>query len=401
MNKRSRIFALLLALVMIGSMAVGCARNQPPAASPAPGQTGLPGAPSPNVPNTPGESPAGSPAGGKPFKAVLLVNGNLGDKGFYDSAASGLYRMRDEMGAEIKIIEMGRDETAYEGNYLDVSEQDWDMIISGTWSVKELAQNIAVQFPDKNYLFFDGEVDYNVVTTKNMMGVTYYSNQGAFMAGCLAALMLDSGAEKIDKAKRVLGFVGSMDTANINDFLVGYLEGIKYIDPKIKVLSSYVGSFEDVPKCLEMTTTLYNQGAQICYVPTSQSMLGAITASSNTDKYIIACDTDIWSSLQGSDTNIVRNVLSSSLKNVGDSLVTAVKGFQDGSMVTSENYILGLDSGAVGLADNDNFRALVPENIRTRLNEIRDKIISGEIKVSTAFGMTSEEVAALRDSMKP
>jgi basic membrane protein A len=357
----------------------------------------LPGVPSPNVPNTPGESPTG----GKPFKAVLLVNGNLGDKGFYDSAASGLYRMRDEMGAEIKIIEMGRDETAYEGNYLDVSEQDWDMIISGTWSVKELAQNIAVQFPDKNYLFFDGEVDYNVVTTKNMMGVTYYSNQGAFMAGCLAALMLDSGAEKIDKAKRVLGFVGSMDTSNINDFLVGYLEGIKYIDPKIKVLSSYVGSFEDVPKCLEMTTTLYNQGAQICYVPTSQSMLGAITASSNTDKYIIACDTDIWSSLQGSDTNIVRNVLSSSLKNVGDSLVTAVKGFQDGSMVTSENYILGLDSGAVGLADNDNFRALVPENIRTRLNEIRDKVISGEIKGSTAFGMTSEEVAALRDSMKP
>ena len=71
--------------------------------------------------------------------------------------------MRDELGAEIKIIEMGRDETSYEGNFIDVSEQDWDLIISGTWSVKELAQEIAVQFPDKDYIFFDGQVDYDVV----------------------------------------------------------------------------------------------------------------------------------------------------------------------------------------------------------------------------------------------
>ena len=77
-----------------------------------------------------------------PLRVVYLVNGSLGDKGFYDSAASGLYRMRDELGAEIKIIEMGRDETSYEGNFIDVSEQDWDLIISGTWSVKELAQEI-------------------------------------------------------------------------------------------------------------------------------------------------------------------------------------------------------------------------------------------------------------------
>ena len=100
-----------------------------------------------------------------PLRVVYLVNGSLGDKGFYDSTASGLYRMRDELGAEIKIIKMGRDETSYEGNFIDVSEQDWDLIISGTWSVKELAQEIAVQFPDKDYIFFDGQVDYDVVTT--------------------------------------------------------------------------------------------------------------------------------------------------------------------------------------------------------------------------------------------
>lgn len=330
------------------------------------------------------------------FSALYLVNGNLGDKGFYDSAASGFYTIRDEDGANIKIVEMGRNEASYESYYLDASEQDWDVIVSGTWSVMELVEEIAEQFPDQDYIFFDGTSDLD-----NVMGIAYQSNETAFMAGALAALMLDSGDAKIDPSQRILGFVGSMDTANINDFLVGYIEGIQYIDPSIRVLTSYVGSFEDVPKCMEMTTQMYNQGAQIVYAPASQSILGAVTASSNMDKYLIACDTDIWASMVESDPDLVRNVITSSLKKVGESLAFAMRGLQDGSMTTSDNYVLGLSSGSVGLSDNENYRAIVPEEIRTQLDELAAKVANGEISVRMATGTPTEEVAALRDSMKP
>ncbi len=330
------------------------------------------------------------------FKALFLVNGNLGDKGFFDSAASGFYTLRDTDKAQVKIVEMGRNEASYEGFYLDASEQDWDVIVSGTWSVKELAEDIAKQFPDQDYIFFDGTSD-----VPNLMGIAYRSNETAFMAGALAALMLDSGDAKINKAKRILGFVGSMDTPNINDFLIGYIDGIKHIDPSIKVLTSYVGSFEDVSKCLEMTTQLYNQGAQIVYAPASQSILGAVTASSNTNKYLIACDTDIWAAMEGTDANVVRNVISSSLKKVGESLVLAMRGLQDGSMSTKENYTLGLKSGSVGLADNANYRKIVPSAIRTKLEAISVEVGDGKVAVREAMGMPTEEVAAIRDSMKP
>ncbi len=346
------------------------------------------------------DTASGEKAPEKPLKAVYLVNGNLGDKGFYDSAASGLYRMRDELGADIKVVEMGRDETSYEGHFTDVSEQDWDVIIAGTWSVKEVAQNTAAQYPDKKYVFFDSDVDRTIVADGNMMGITYNSNQGSFLAGVLAAQMLDSGDAKIDASKRTLGFIGSMDVANINDFLVGYLEGVKYVDPSIKVIPSYVGSFEDVPKCLEMTTQLYNQGAQIVYAPASQSILGAATAANNVDKYLIACDQDLYTQLKDTNPDIAKNILTSTLKNVGDSLVTAVKGLMDNSMTCEETYALGLDSGAVGLAQNDNFNTIVPEDIKKNLDEVKDKIIKGDITVGSAMKMTTEEVAALRDSMK-
>lgn len=391
---KKRIVSTVLAAAMAASMISGCGSSGQGASEAAPKEEN-------KAEGTESKAEAAEDASGDPLKVVYLCNGNLGDKGFNDSAASGMQKLADEMGAEVKTIEMGRDETSYEGNYLDVSEQDWDMIVSGTWSVKELAQDIAAEFPEKNYLIFDVSVDRDVVTEGNMMGVNYYSNQAAFLSGALAAKMLESGDAKIDASQKILGFVGSMDTANINDFLVGYLEGIKYVDPEIKVVTSYVGSFEDVSKCMEMTTQLYNQGAQVVYAPASQSILGAVTAAQKSDKYLIACDQDLYSELKESDPELAANVLSSSLKNVGESIYTSIKDWKEGTKTLDQDYILGLDSGAVGLAKNDNYTAIVPEEIQKFIDETEEKIISGEVAVGTAFDMTTEEVAALRDGMKP
>ena len=59
-----------------------------------------------------GTKEAAAPSADDSFKALYLVNGNLGDKGFYDSAASGFYTLRDADGATVKIIEMGRNEAS-------------------------------------------------------------------------------------------------------------------------------------------------------------------------------------------------------------------------------------------------------------------------------------------------
>ena len=397
---KKRIVSTVLAAAMAASMLAGCGSSAKETVAAA-GKQEQSGDAVAEKDKAESADPADADASGKKLKVVYLCNGNLGDKGFNDSAASGMQMLADQMGAEVKTIEMGRDETSYEGNYLDVSEQDWDMIVSGTWSVKELAQDIASQFPEKNYLIFDVSVDRDVVTDGNMMGVNYYSNQAAFLSGVLAAKMLDSGDAKIDASKKILGFVGSMDTSNINDFLVGYLEGVQYVDPEIKVVTSYVGSFEDVSKCMEMTTQLYNQGAQVVYAPASQSILGAVTAAQKSDKYLIACDQDLYSELKESDPQLAANVISSSLKNVGESIYTSVKAWSEGTMTLDQDYILGLDSGAVGLAENENYKALVPEEIQKFIDETEQKIINGDIAVGTAFDMSTEDVAALRDGMKP
>jgi len=46
-----------------------------------------------------------------------------------------------------------------------------------------------------------------------------------------------------------------------------------------------------------------------------------------------------------------------------------------------ELYTLG-----VGLADNENYQKLIPASMRDKIDEISKMIVSGEIKVGTAFG---------------
>ena len=329
-------------------------------------------------------------------KVCFLVNGNLGDKGFYDSCAEGVTRLGEKYGCDVKIVEMGRDETAYETYFREAAESGYDMVIGCTWSVTDVIAEVAPDYPDVNFLFLDGTVD-----PENVTCISYKSFETGFMAGALAAKKINEGGGLIEEGNKTVGFIGSMDTSGINDFLVGYLEGLQYVDPEVKCITAYVGSFEDIATCKEMTTALYQQGAQIVYAPASQSITGAVEASSESDKYIIACDSDIYSSTVDTDPDLVRNVLSTSMKRMGDSVVWACTGLWDGDLTYGESYTVGLKEGTVGLADNANYQALVSEETRAELDEIAQKVIDGEITIDSAYVMDENEVASLRESMAP
>jgi basic membrane protein A len=66
-----------------------------------------------------------------------------------------------------------------------------------------------------------------------------------------------------------------------------------------------------------------------------------------------------------------------------------------------ENYVMGIETGAVGLAENDNYRTVVAQAVRDEMTRIAAKVAGGEIKVGTSFGMDTSEVADIRNAMKP
>lgn len=200
----------------------------------------------------------------------------------------------------------------------------------------------------------------------------------------------------------VFGFVGGMDNVTINDFLVGLIEGAQYINPDMKFAVAYIGNFDDAVKCKEITLSqISNQKADVVYGCAGQAGLGNIEAAAENGVYSIGGDSDQAMILKESNEDKASCIITSIMKRVDMSLLKAVSDYMEGSLEWGTAGELGLNDQAVGLAKNEYYEAILTEEQRAQIDEIEQKIIDGEITVGTAFGMTTEEIEALRNSVQP
>ena len=336
-----------------------------------------------------------------PLRVVLLLNGVLGDKSFFDSAANGMKLIKDKYGDGVvgKTIEMSYDQTKWEPTLLDVSEEDWDIIICGTWQMVEFLQDIAPEHPEKRYIIFDEGVDYSLGNLDNVYSIGYKQNEASFLAGVLAVNMT-TGQHRPTEAKAI-GFLGGMDIPVINDFLVGYIEGALYADSDAKVAISYIGSFDDSTKGKEMALAQYNIGVEVGYNVAGQAGLGQLDAAKDSSRYAIGVDSDQAAIFAETDPVKAELIITSILKRVDNSLLRAIELHKEGTLPYGQKEDLGFAEDCVGIADNDIYTRVVPAEIRQELIDVEMQIISGEIKVGTAFGMSNEDLDGLRNAVKP
>jgi len=329
------------------------------------------------------EGAAAQPTG--KLRVVLYVNGTLGDKSFFDSAHRGVQQAADELGVTTKTIEGGYDPARWEPDIAQLSEGDWDVIIAGTWQLQEILEKLAPQHPSLKYITYDTSVDYSKGNLDNVYSILYKQNEGSFLVGALAA-MITTSKMPLANSQKVVGFLGGMDIPVINDFKVGYEQGAKYIDSGIKVLVSYVGNFSDSAKGKELMLAQYDQGADIGFNVAGQAGLGLLDAAKDKKRYAIGVDSDQYQLFKESDPQKADLIVTSMLKNVDHSLFRAIKGTLDGTIKYGAAEALGIKEGGVGVADNPNYEKLISAEMRSKVKELEDQIISGAIKVDTAFG---------------
>ncbi len=336
-----------------------------------------------------GKKQANQQGGNKPaekkLKVVLYLNGTLGDKSFFDSANRGMQMIEKDFGVEGKTIEGGYDPSKWEPDLEQLSEGDWDIIIVGTWQMVDALQKIAPKHKDKKYIIFDTTVDYNKYDLSNVYSILYKQNEGSFLVGALAAMITESNMPKANPQK-VIGFLGGMDIPVINDFKVGYIQGAHYIDPDVKVLVSYAGSFNDPAKGKELVLAQYDQGADIAFNVAGETGIGLLDAAKEKDKYAIGVDSDQYIMFKDSDPEKAAHIVTSMKKNVDKSIYRAIKLYKEGKLEFGKAEALGLKEDGIAVADNENYEKLVPKEFRDKIKELEQKIINGEIKVQTAFG---------------
>ncbi|MGL5000306.1 MAG: BMP family lipoprotein [Cetobacterium sp.] len=292
---------------------------------------------------------------------IVLSTGGLGDKSFNDSAYRGLEMAKKDLGIEFKYVEP---ESALEDeDYLrEYADADYDFIIGVGFPMKDAIENVSRDYPDTKFAMID-----NTTTESNVKNLLFKEDEGSFLMGALAAMMSKNG---------VIGFVGAIDIPIINKFKNGYEQGAKYVNPNIKVLSSYLGgttAFNDPLKASEMAKMQIKQGADVLYHAAGGSGLGVLSAAKDNGVYGIGVDSDQDDFAKGT-------ILTSMMKNVDIAVYNAVKSILDNEFKGGDFYY-GLSENGVGTTDFRNTKDIIGTEKMEKLKTIIEKIKSKEITI--------------------
>jgi basic membrane protein A len=347
--------------------------------------------------NSGNKAAEGGETSGDKLKVVLIIPGTLGDKSFFDAANNGLQKVKKELGAETKVVEMGTDKTKWEPTFNDIAAEDWNVIISGGSEITEMFNATAEANPDKKFINYDTDIDE---APANMYNMSYSTNEVSFLAGAVAALATQSDMPNANK-DNVIGFVGGMDIPGINAFLVGYIQGAQYVDPDVKVAVSYAGDFVNPAKGKELSLIQYNSGVDVIFNVAGGTGLGIFDAAKEKTKYAIGVDSDQATLLKDTDSEKANLIITSAIKKIDTAILGAVKKLQDGTLEMGKRDVLSFVDDGVGIAENDIYKSVFPADLQAKAEEVKQKLINKEIKVDNAMGMETSEVEAIRNAVKP
>lgn len=316
--------------------------------------------------------------GPKEIKVVNLINGVLGDKSFFDSANRGMEKvMADFPNVKVKTIEAGIDPAKWQAALEDAAaNEDYDVLITGTFQMSEFLQIVAPKYPDKKFIIYDVSVDYTKCDCKNVYSVTYKQNEGSYLAGYYAGLMSKTGT---------IGTVGGQDIPVINDFIVGYKQGAVAAGLSAdKVIVQYAGGWNDPAKGKEIALAMYQQGADIVFQVAGGTGVGVFQAAQETSNFAIGVDSDQATIIQATNPDQAKFIITSMMKNVDNSLYRAMKMYLDGTLKFGAAEALGVGEGGVGLAKNSIYDAS-PADVKAKVEQAEKDLLAGKIVVDTVF----------------
>ncbi|MGM0884837.1 MAG: BMP family lipoprotein [Bacillota bacterium] len=303
---------------------------------------------------------------GKDFKIGMVTDvGGVNDKSFNQSAWEGLKKVTAETSAETKYLE-SKGDADMEPNLNSFVKEEYSL----TWGIGFLffdaMTKVAAENPDAKLAVID-----SVVEAPNVASVTFAEHEGSYLVGVVAGLMT-----KTNK----IGFVGGMDIPVIKRFEAGFKAGVAAVKPDAKVEVNYTGDFGKPDLGKLAAATMYDAGVDIIFHAAGGTGNGVFNEAidrkkGGADIWVIGVDKD--QSLEFGD----EVTLTSMMKGVETAVHKVTKDLIAGNWAGGTVQELGLKDNAVGLPETSSKN--VPADILAKVEEYKQKIVSGEIKVPT------------------
>ena len=354
--------------------------------------------------DTPGSASSGPST--PPMKVGLVTDiGGRGDQSFNDSALRGLELWaagkkftgsgyRAATGEEIKssispdlanleppieplpispLVLQSKAQEDYEPNLQLLVDQGVALAIGTGFMLENAVKTVARRNPGSRFLLIDSpllDAQGKPTTALNVRTVIFREEEGSYLVGALAGLA--------SQAKRI-AFVGGMEIPLIKKFEAGFRAGIATTNPEAsaRTLISYTGSFDNVAVGKQVAQDMLAKGADVIFHAAGSDGLGVIQAvkearAAGKRAWVIGVDSDQWSLAPEA-------VLTSMIKRVDLAVYQTTRDLVRGRFEPG-NSALGVKDRGVSYAE---VRIDFPGKVAAlqRVEALRQKIISGEIKV--------------------
>ncbi|HMM21865.1 MAG TPA: BMP family ABC transporter substrate-binding protein [Selenomonadales bacterium] len=346
MNKKTIIAGLLTALLAMSLILAGCGRKQEVA----------------------------KPEAQKKLKVALVFDvGGRGDKSFNDAAYAGLEKAQKEFGdkIEVKFLEPAASGENREQLLRLLAQDKYDLIFGVGAIFTDPVAKVAGDFPGTKFGLVDGSIPA-LKAENNVVCLLFREQEGSFLTGAAAALKSKAGK---------IGFVGRLPLPLTEKLEAGYIAGAKYVKPDIVVLSDRIDptddAFKDPVKGKELALEQLKNGADVVFYASGASGIGVIETVAAQKALAIGMDFD--QSLAATDAQ--RPFLLTSMTRWVDTAVYDTIKNLVGNSFKGGYQEFGVKENGTGYAENEYNRNLNGD-IKSKLDAVRGKIVSGEIKVA-------------------
>jgi len=322
------------------------------------------------------EATAEAPAAAAPaadIKIGLVTDvGRVNDRSFNQSAWEGVKQAGEALGLTegdgFKYIET-QDAKEYADNIQQFVDAGYNVIVTVGFALGEATTAAATANPDT---YFIGVDQFQGEALPNLTGLVFHEDQSGFLAGALAAQLTQSGT--------IAAVLGTDLVPPVVAFGTGYENGAKFINPDIKVISTYhpgeiSQAFVDPEWGAATGRQAIDQGADVIFGAGGQTGNGALqeaaaAVEAGSTVFCIGVDTDQWETLPAAHPCLV----SSAVKEITPSVVNLVSTFAADGTMTSGNFY-----GSAGLAPFHDFEDKVPQEVKDKLDEIRAGFADGSV----------------------
>ncbi len=304
--------------------------------------------------------------------------GGIDDRSFNATAWKGVQDAINNLGVEGKYLE-SQQQTDYERNIKEFLDQKYDLIVTVGFLLGDATKAAAEANPSAKFAIVDYSYDPVI---PNVLGLTFSTDEAAFLAGYLAAGMSKTGK---------VGTFGGIPIPPVTIFMVGFERGVQYYNQKkgtnVQVLGwtttpgaegcgtgLFTGNFESTDDGRRFAEDLMNEGADIIVPVAGPVGLGSAAAIQERGMMMIGVDTDQYISAP----EYKGVYLTSIQKNMDVAVYDAIKAVVDKTF-KGGTYVGTLKNGGVGIAPYHDFDGKVPAALKAEIEQLKKDIIDGKV----------------------